>query len=424
MRGSTSLIPCAFCVLALGCGDGAGGGDGDADADVALVATIEDVYSVGARAGEEWEQFTRVDKVAFDASGNLHVFDPEAHRVVVVDGEGNLLREVGGQGEGPGELAQPWGFEILPDGGSVIYDFPVTLQLYDREGGFVDQITLDERRTPGTVLIARPDGRLVSKDGMHITRPGQEREEEEEEDSHLRDIDLFALDGSPMEVLYRAWDLPPTPEDEVVTSENEEGRQEMSFSLNRMRAFEPGLHVAMLSDGRLAVVDSVGYRVKLVGLDGSVAGTVERRIPPEPVTEAIREAERAGRREAFAETGSVTFGGGGGLVDDDLARRLAAQLAEQVESMVFADVIPVIDDMAVDPEDRIWIERTGPGAADGGPIDLLTADGEYVGTLPLDGPRIPDAFGPGGLMAYIEADELDVPIVRVVRLVALGPAGE
>ena len=53
----------------------------------------------------------------------------------------------------------------------------------------------------------------------------------------------------------------------------------------------------------------------------------------------------------------------------------------------------------------------------------MTPAGEYIGTLPPDGLRTPDAFGPDGLLAYIESDEMDVPTVRVVRLVALEPEG-
>ena len=68
--------------------------------------------------------------------------------------------------------------------------------------------------------------------------PGQESEDPPEDD-HLREIDLFAMDGSAREVLYRAWDLPPTEEEEELDVENEQGRREMSFSFNRMRAFEP-----------------------------------------------------------------------------------------------------------------------------------------------------------------------------------------
>ena len=52
-------------------------------------------------------------------------------------------------------------------------------------------------------------------------------------------------------------------------------------------------------------------------------------------------------------------------------------------------------------------------------MDILTARGGYVGTVSADGPGIPQAFGPDGLVAYIERDGFDVPTIRVRRL----PAG-
>ena len=55
------------------------------------------------------------------------------------------------------------------------------------------------------------------------------------------------------------------------------------------------------------------------------------------------------------------------------------------------------------------------------PYDPGAANGEYIGTLPADGLRIPAAFGPGGLMAYIDSDEMDVQTVRVIRLLSLDP---
>lgn len=70
--------------------------------------------------------------------------------------------------------------------------------------------------------------------------------------------------------------------------------------------------------------------------------------------------------------------------------------------------------------ERVW----GPTGDADDPTDIVTPDGDYMGTLPPDGLRTPNAFGPGRLMAYIERGDLDVPIVRVVRLVALAPAGE
>ncbi|MDE2980685.1 MAG: hypothetical protein OXU74_05750 [Gemmatimonadota bacterium] len=163
-------------------------------------------------------------------------------------------------------------------------------------------------------------------------------------------------------------------------------------------------------DGRLALADSIGYRVKLIGLDGSLAGVIERPIAPLPVNEAIMEAERERYRETsarFANIMSQTF---------QMER-------EGAEGLAFADEVPVVADLKVDWEDRIWVTRSGADGDDDGSTDIVTPDRRYIGTLAAGGLRTPDAFGPDGLLAYIELDELEVPTVRVVRLVSLEPEG-
>ena len=94
---------------------------------------------------------------------------------------------------------------------------------------------------------------------------------------------------------------------------------------------------------------------------------------------------------------------------------------EGAEGLTFAEEVPVLYSLKVDWEDRIWVVRRGATGDDGGPTDIVTPDGGYIGTLAPDGLRTPRAFGPDGLMAFIESDELDVQTVRVVRLVALEP---
>ena len=51
-----------------------------------------------------------------------------------------------------------------------------------------------------------------------------------------------------------------------------------------------------------------------------------------------------------------------------------------------------------------------------GPTDLITADGRYLGTLAPEGVRIPQAFGPDGLIVRREVDEFDVPTLIVERI--------
>ena len=88
-----------------------------------LEPTIEDVYRVGAAVtGEEWEQFGEISDVAFDGAGHLHVFDRQAQLVYVVGGDGRLIRELGGPGEGPGEFAGSAAMAVFADGRVVVVD--------------------------------------------------------------------------------------------------------------------------------------------------------------------------------------------------------------------------------------------------------------------------------------------------------------
>ena len=413
----------SLCLLILSCGDATR--DAAATTDIPLTATTESLYTVGALVGEDWETFGSVRSVQFDDEGNLHIFDAGAHRMVVVDADGNHLRTVGTQGEGPGEIANAHAAAVLNDGQTVIYDFgnPAAFEIFDTEGEFARSVTADVNRgVPGDRMHLLPDGRLVTKGGPRIRMyalgevPAESQEEEVED--YRRDIDIFSLDGTDKVVLYRAWNLPPTESDESIEGSSEEGGG-ISMSFNRMREFNPGLLIGVLSDGRVAVVDSMAYEVKLVAMDGTVDGTITRPVAPEPVTEAVKEATRTARLEGLGEATDrlQTIAGD---VNLNMQEQMRAMIVRQIETMIFTEEIPVIADLAVDREDRLWIARMGPaGDQTAGPTDIIAASGRYIGTLPADGLPIPAAFGPNGLMAYIDSDEMGVQTVRVIRLVSL-----
>jgi hypothetical protein len=94
-----------------------------------------------------------------------------------------------------------------------------------------------------------------------------------------------------------------------------------------------------------------------------------------------------------------------------LLRRIDAGLA----AMTFAERVPVIVGVRYDAAGRLWVARTP--AVWGRPplLDVFSAAGEYAGTTRAL-PRLPDAFGPDGLAAWIKKDDLDVAYVRVLRL--------
>ena len=86
-------------------------------------------------------------------------------------------------------------------------------------------------------------------------------------------------------------ELPEEDEDEI-QPERVFGKRHDNEHVGRAAPSSPASIFDLLTDGRLALIDSIGYRVKLVGLDGSVTGSIERSIAPLPVDDAIMEAER------------------------------------------------------------------------------------------------------------------------------------
>lgn len=392
-------------LLAASCGDasqdGAPGTRGTLDGpDVMLNAVTDEVFTVGSVAGDDWDTFGNVRSVAFDNGGNLHIFDSQSEHILVVGPDGSLVRTVGGRGEGPGEFGNVSSAIVARDGSYTVLSSS-RVDLLAPDGNFVRSVTLEQ----GLILasVALPDGRLVASQFVRIA---DFMASGEFPDPEGRPIHVIPLDGSEPTVHYTAWDLPEDPAAEDAGDDSEPG----TIRLSAGRAFEPGLHFDMLTDGRLALADSIGYRVKLIGLDGGVAGVIERPIAPLAVSETIMEAERERYREETRQLESV--------------RNRTFQIErEGAEALVFADEVPVIGDLKVDWEDRIWVTRSGPDGDDDGPTDIVTPDARYIGTLAADGLRTPDAFGPDGLVAYIELDELEVPTVRVIRLVSLNPEG-
>jgi len=231
-------------------------------------------------------------------------------------------------------------------------------------------------------------------------------------------------EGDSAVLAYEAWLPPPPPDGGESTIRGGTSGNMVQLSMARTRAFTPPLAVAPLPDGRLAVVDSVTYQVKLVAPGAGVDAVLERPIPPTPVTGEIEEMERQRRLDEIVgqDGGNVRVLGGGGSFsfDGDALRRM---MEEQVANMAFFPEIPAVEALAVDSRGRIWVQRSSGVPGEDGPTDVITPDGRYVGTLPPEGLRIPLAFGPGDLAAYVEQDEFDVATVRVVRILPRGEGG-
>ena len=408
--------------------------------DQGIEANFEEIYSVGVLEGESWEMFGQVAKVAFDAAGNLYVFDGTLGgvrsgevRVLVFDTRGRFLREFGSSGGGPGEFNRPVDFAVLRDGTVVesdaghrayqLFDASGTFHRFVRAGSAPDGVpVLGQKIQPdprgGAVFAFAGDrlgtvtsslmGGLRSLMGGDPTVPPM-----------LRPVLRVELDGEAVhtDTVVKGW-LPRRGDlDDQGSNDAPPQVRELLGTMTMPAVFEPGLLVGVLPDGGIVHSDSSAYALKVTPPDArGIARILRRPLRPEPVTAAIERDYRQRTAAARERLGEATTGlrmlefrqrGDG--------NRPQSTTNVEIEEWYYHE-IPVIRGLDTTWDGRIWVQRRGDEPKSDGPIDVLTPEGEYIGTYATGATEMPDAFGPDGLAAFIEFDEFDVASVVVRKL--------
>ena len=197
-----------------------------------------------------------------------------------------------------------------------------------------------------------------------------------------------------------AW-LPPTNLEEL----SEQRQRNYGPTPTRLLpAFSPGLHLGILPDGGLAFSDSSAYAVKIVEPGRGIVRILSRPLHPRPMSGRVIRAERDRRLRLLEETAIPG-------VDVNLNRT-------RIENLEFAAEIPVVRGLGTTWDGRIWVLRYAGDLLADGPIDVLTADGRYLGSYRTELTGLPTAFGPDGLVAHVETSDLGVQTVTVKRVVA------
>jgi len=367
-----------------------------------LVGAFQEMYRVGSILDGRWDTFGKIGDVAFDAAGNLHIFDTQGLRVSVVDRSGGLVRQFGRRGEGPGEFESDFGellrMVVLPDGRTVVYTWNRgAFALFRPNGEFERMIRIaGGARTTFMGLQALPEGAAVLStspvlrpsttpiiDGPVRTGTGQA----------FRALERFRLDGyqAAVDTVARAWDPPGAP-----------------------TGFVPPAIAGALPDGGIAFTDSSAYAIRILTRAGDLARVLTRPIRPDPVSERDRALFIAWKHELERDFREDLARLGGTYAD--IADEMADRNRRQAAAMEFYHEIPVVRALKTSWEGNIWIQRRSAMLVGDGSIDILTPDGRYLGTYPPSATAMPSAFGPDGLMAFVETNELDVQTVVVRRL--------
>jgi 6-bladed beta-propeller len=103
---------------------------------VAVDAQI--VHRIGALDEPAPEAFGRIADLAVDAEGQIYVLDAQAAEVRVFTAQGQHVRSFGREGDGPGELRQPYALSVGPQGVLVLGR---TASRYTKGGEFVERLS-------------------------------------------------------------------------------------------------------------------------------------------------------------------------------------------------------------------------------------------------------------------------------------------
>lgn len=373
-----------------------------------LAGTPAQVFAVGRAEGAAHEAFGMVAGVAFDASDNLYVLDRQSAHILVYDRTGRFVRQIGSQGEGPGELMLPVQLTIAGDGTVIVSDFGRPgYSLFRPDGTFLRNVLMRNWMPAlgGGGIAWHPRGGIVAT----YRQPAGPPQNGTTTQNVMPLLYQSIAGGEPS----RLYDIPQT----VRIEQQSSGPNQVNIRMRPPPAFSPPVLFGVIPTGQIALSFTPGYTVRIVDVNGQTVRYLQRPMRPRLTTEADRERARAERREMITSgRGMIRIerGGGGGGGGRPAPGRSPQEMERMLGEMEFADTIPALRGLRVAPSGKLWVERTGPVVGEPGPIDLVTPEGQYLGTI--TGTSLPDAISRSGLAAYIERDEDDVERVVVRRL--------
>jgi hypothetical protein len=370
----------SFLALLAACAGGSGGGGvarvtdsagvtlvESPGADIPLPWTLSEVRRIGG-ADTGAAAFTRAGpwNVAADpARGRIYVLDGQAKQVAVFDTAGTLLRVMGREGGGPGELRFPQLIWVLADGTVEVLDIiKGGLVRFGPEGDI-----LAEQSLTGDFPEGKPHR---SGDTLYLVRRTSEGTEQHQRfQIHTpADTTVLLAQSAPLPGMARF----------------------ACMAINMPRLFTPQIRMAG-SGGRVAASPQVPYLVQLYE-GGRLVRSVRRAVNPLP-------ADRAAIARRYPE-GMRFLGGAGGCT---------VQAAELEEKLGAAPEVPLIEALALAPDGTLWVQRYT--FEDEPPrVDVFDAEGIYRGTL--TGRGLPLGFI-GDLVLFGEED----PSTGVERIVLL-----
>jgi hypothetical protein len=324
--------------------------------------------------------------LAVDALGRIYVVDGKPAAIKVFAPDGQYIRTIGREGEGPGEFRIA--FIAIRDEHLVVQDPRVSrLSVFDTSGKFL-------RSWKTTCCywskIQLDDADLVYVPSMSNGKPN----DPPRGTPYVR----WTLDGVAKDTVWIPYQKPEKLWNLTVT---EGGKMKMSMSTTV--PFMPGMTSALHPQGGVVYGWTSRYEIVRSNTGADSALVFGRDWSPDPITDDRRNGEYESRIKSA----------GKGI--DQATVRNAFKL-EDIPS-----TLPAYETLQVDPTGRVWARRYAVSDTTRTNYDLFDAKGAYLG--PVSTPLHivtwgPQAWTPFGVVAVIEDQEGRPTVVRLKLVTA------
>lgn len=346
-----------------------------------------ELVETGRFSGEDGSpgELGQPQSIAVDGEGRIYVVDSKPAVIKVFSPEGQLIRTIGREGEGPGEFRI--GFIAVQGDRLVLHDPRIgRTSVYDTSGTFLKSWN-SSCCYWSDILIDR-ENRIYIPSIVTDRKPGNEED-------------------TPRGIPYVRWSLEGKVVDTIWVPRRESGKYwsvtakrggKAVMSMSTNIPFTPSLLHALHPDGGFVYGWTGGYELVRSTTGPDSARVFGRAWSPEPITDEQRRAQVESRiKEASADYGEATV-------------REAFQLADVPATL------PAFGSLRVDPTGRVWAQRYHLADTTRTYFDVFDPAGAYLGLVSAP-VRINlwgmQAWTREGVVALIEDDEGRPTVVRL-----------
>ena len=313
--------------------------------------------------------------VDVDSRDRVYVLQPSDFRVVVLSGDGELLRTIGRRGNGPGELADPVGLSVAEDSVLSVLDWANGVVRWRLPTGEPTRVIRRQVRRPWQPRLHVDSSGFVFTENENLPGTGY----------GMRRLNVSRWTPAGVERLATGPAV-----DRVISEYPSCGISGMSFP----RMFEPVAGWDARDQILAAVVDAE-YDIRVFEAYRPVM-RIKRTVARRRVTEemAIRHVNASwkGRINSSCVVGA-----------EEAVRRRGT-----------AEYLQAVTDLHISPGGNLWALR-GRVADEPRLTDVFGPGGEYLGTLPADSP-FPLVMMSADRLLVAGADDNDVPTMTMYRV--------